>query len=69
MILTPLKQWMLVALLSIGSVTAYAQDVKMTYPQAEWSKAQSREISKFTKFCGMLTKKLRNCDRLFRNFL
>ena len=56
MILTPLKQWMLVALLSIGSVTAYAQDVKMTYPQAEWSKAG--DILMHTPgqelFCGVI---------------
>ena len=56
MILTPLKQWMLAALLGIGSVTAYAQDVNMTYPQAEWSKAgdilmhtPGREL-----FCGVI---------------
>jgi arginine deiminase len=56
MILTTLKQWMLAALLGIGSVTAYAQDVNMTYPQAEWSKAgdilmhtPGREL-----FCGVI---------------
>ena len=30
---------MLAAILCIWSMTIYAQDVKMTYPQAEWSKA------------------------------
>ena len=34
-----LLQWMFAVILSFWGVTSYAQDVEMTYPQAEWSKA------------------------------
>ena len=50
------RQWVLVAILSIWSVATYAQDAKMTYPQAEWSRAG--DILMHTPgqelFCGVI---------------